>query len=44
VMYAKRGYIPDSRGLFQQGKHLQYGETVVIDDYLVLYFTKSVSR
>ncbi len=39
-MYVRRGYIPDGRGLFVQGHFVQYGESVVVDDELALYFTK----
>jgi GNAT superfamily N-acetyltransferase len=39
-MYAKRGYIPDGRGLFSGGKPVQYGQFVPVDDDLVLFFTK----
>ncbi len=39
-MYAKRGYIPDGRGLFSGGKPVQYGQSVPVDDDLVLFFTK----
>jgi GNAT superfamily N-acetyltransferase len=39
-MYAKRGYIPDGRGLFSGGKPVQYGQSVPVDDDLVLDFTK----
>jgi ribosomal protein S18 acetylase RimI-like enzyme len=42
VLYVKRGYLPDGRGLFQHGKHLRHGETIVIDDHLAWYFTKRV--
>jgi len=39
-MYAKRGYIPDGRGLHSRGQPVQYGQSVSVDDDLVLYFTK----
>lgn len=41
-LYVKRGYIPDGRGLVSHGCHLSHGETVVVDDGLVLYFTKNL--
>lgn len=41
-MYVKRGYVPDGRGLFSRGGPVQYGQTVPVDDDLVLYFTKTL--
>lgn len=41
-MYVKRGYVPDGRGLFSRGAPVQYGQTVAVDDDLVLYFTKNL--
>lgn len=41
-MYVKRGYLPDGRGLFSHGHPVRYGETVIVDDDLVLYFTKNL--
>jgi GNAT superfamily N-acetyltransferase len=43
-MYAKRGYIPDGRGLHSRGHPVQYGQSVPVDDDLVLYFTKELPR
>lgn len=40
VLYAKRGYVPDGRGVFQHGHYPKYGEHVTIDDDLSLYLTK----
>jgi hypothetical protein len=42
ILYVKRGYIPDGRGLAQGGKSLEYGDQVTIDDRLTLYFTKNL--
>ena len=41
-MYAKRGYIPDGLGLHSRGQPVQYGQSVPVDDDLVLYLTKSL--
>lgn len=41
-MYAKRGYILDGRGLHSRGQPVQYGQSVPVDDDLVLYFTKEL--
>lgn len=42
-MYAKRGYIPDGRGLFSRGQPVQYGQSIPVDDDLVLYLTKTLA-
>lgn len=41
-LYIKRGYVPDGRGLVAGEHHVSWGETVRVDDDLVLYFTKPV--
>ena len=41
-MYVRRGYIPDGRGLFFRGHFVQFGEQVIVDDDLALYFTKQL--
>ncbi len=43
-MYVKRGYVPDGRGLFSRGEPVRYGQTVPVDDDLVLYFTKNYEK
>lgn len=43
-LYVKRGYVPDSRGIYQGGKNLAYGDQAIVDDDLVLYFTKDLSQ
>jgi len=40
VLYVKRGYIPDGRGILSHGKTVAYGDTVPVDDDLVLYLTR----
>jgi GNAT superfamily N-acetyltransferase len=40
ILYVQRGYIPDGRGLVQDGKPLESGTQVTIDDRLTLYYTK----
>jgi hypothetical protein len=42
IMYVKRGYIPDGRGIFFDGHFPKYGEQVMVNDDLVLYFSKQV--
>jgi GNAT superfamily N-acetyltransferase len=41
-MYLKRGYISDGRGAFLGSAPLVYGQSVAVDDNLVLYFTKKL--
>jgi hypothetical protein len=43
-MYVKRGYIPDGRGLFSHGHWVRYGEQVIVDDDLILCFTKELNH
>jgi ribosomal protein S18 acetylase RimI-like enzyme len=40
IMYVKRGYVPDGRGISQNEKFLGYGDRVTVDDDLILCFTK----
>jgi GNAT superfamily N-acetyltransferase len=42
-LYVLRGYVPDARGLTSHGRQLRYGEQVIVDDALVLYFTKRLT-
>jgi GNAT superfamily N-acetyltransferase len=42
AMYVRRGYVPDARGLTSHGRHVAWGDTVKVDDDLVLYFTKAL--
>jgi len=42
ILYAKRGYVPDGRGLYYDGKQLGHGDETTVDDSLCLYFTKQV--
>jgi GNAT superfamily N-acetyltransferase len=41
-LYAKRGYIPDGRGITYRNCFVEEGATVVLDDDLVLHFTKQL--
>jgi GNAT superfamily N-acetyltransferase len=41
-LYAKRGYIPDGRGITYRGCFLEEGASVVLDDDLVMHFTKQL--
>ena len=42
VLYIKRGYIPDGRGISWNGKSCQYGDQVIVDDGLAIHFTKQL--
>lgn len=39
-LYAKRGYVPDGRGLMYKDEVVMPGTTVLVDDELILYMTK----
>ena len=41
-MYVLRGYVPDGRGVYHKHHYPVYGETVMVDDDLALYFTKEL--
>lgn len=42
ILYAKRGYIPDGRGIHNGEQYVGYGESVIIDDDVSLYLTKKL--
>jgi GNAT superfamily N-acetyltransferase len=42
-LYVKRGYIPDGLGPTYRYTKLNYGQSVVVDDDLVMWFTKRLS-
>ncbi len=42
-LYAKRGYIPDGRGVCQGHRPIQQGETLKIDHDLIIWMTKDLS-
>src|SRR5579862_7743156 len=41
-LYAQRGYIPDGRGITYRNCFVQEGANVVLDDDLVMHFTKQL--
>lgn len=41
-LYVRRGYVPDGRGIAWHNSTVSYGEQVLADDYLVLYFTRDL--
>ena len=42
-LYAKRGYIPDGRGITYRNCFVEEGASVVMDDDLVMHLTKQIS-
>lgn len=44
ILYVKRGYRPDGRGLAVHGISSQHGDQVTVDDALTLYLTKRVAQ
>lgn len=42
-LYVKRGYMPDGRGITSRYQSLSWGDTVHMDDDLVLWFTKRLT-
>lgn len=43
-LYAKRGYLPDGRGLWTDDGPVRHGQRVVVDDSLVLHFTRALRQ
>ncbi len=42
-LYVKRGYIPDGRGVSYRNCYVDEGSNILLDDNLVLHFTKQLS-
>ena len=42
-LYVLRGYVPDGEGLFWRNRPIHYGEQIMVDDDLILYFLKKLS-
>lgn len=42
ILYLKRGYIPDGKGISQNEKYLNRGDKVTVDDDLILCLTKNL--
>ncbi len=42
ILYVKRGYIPDGRGIYHNGHWLNHGDSITISDNVALYFTKQL--
>ena len=43
LLYARRGYLPDGVGATAGGRILEGGETVPVDDSLVLHLVKELA-
>ena len=43
IMYAKRGYVPDGRGIFAHGKWLNDGDQIIMGHDVALYLTKELT-
>lgn len=43
ILYVNRGYVPDGKGIFSGEEHVQYGESIVVNDDVALYLTKTLS-
>jgi GNAT superfamily N-acetyltransferase len=41
-LYVRRGYIPDGHGVTYRDRYLDEGSQVVLDDGLILHFTKQL--
>ena len=41
-LYVLRGYVPDGNGGTSHGTQVKWGDSVTVDDDLVLYFTKTL--
>ncbi len=41
-LYVKRGYIPDARGITYRNRFVEEGASVVVDDDLIMHFTKQL--
>jgi GNAT superfamily N-acetyltransferase len=41
-LYVLRGYVPDGHGLYYHCRPIQYGDSLKVDDDLVLYLTKEL--
>ena len=40
ILYVRRGYVPDGRGLWQSGRALVHGDSAIVDDDLCLFLTR----
>jgi GNAT superfamily N-acetyltransferase len=43
ILYARRGYVPDGRGIWHGSRQVQAMESVVLDDEAVMYLTRQLA-
>jgi GNAT superfamily N-acetyltransferase len=43
-LYVTRGYVPYGNSITYQNKKVEYGESVILDDDLVMWFTKKIDK
>ncbi len=43
-LYAKRGYVPDGRGIYGHGRLVKAGESIAIDDCVAMYLIKEFQK
>lgn len=43
ILYAKRGYVPDGKGIHNTQRYIEYGEKVAIDHDVALYLIKKMN-
>jgi ribosomal protein S18 acetylase RimI-like enzyme len=44
ILYVKRGYVPDGKGIYGNQKYVEWGQSVVIDDDIALHLTKKLKK
>lgn len=42
ILYVKRGYVPDGKGIYNGERYVKGGDSVMVDDDLALYLTKQL--
>jgi len=42
IMYIKRGYVPDGKGIYNGRRYIRFGETIEMNDSIALYLTKNL--
>lgn len=42
ILYIKRGYIPDGKGIHNGERYVKYGDSIIVDDDIVLYLKKQL--
>ncbi|WP_185225961.1 GNAT family N-acetyltransferase [Chryseobacterium indologenes] len=43
-LYIRRSYLPDGKGISQNGEYLSWGKEIIINDDLVLYLSKELNN